>query len=228
MRDGIVRRVAAGERETGERDGLPGRDLLRGKAGRGAGGDRVHRVAADDAHQGEAREVRGRGKSAVVDFVRRRHAGHREGLRGNIGRRGRLRDGVVRRVAAGERETGDRDGLAGRDLLRGKAGRGGGGDRGHRVAADDADQGRIREVRRRGGRARVDFARRRDTDHREVLGRDVGGRGRLREDVVGGIGPGEGEPGDLHRLAEADRLRGEGSGRAGPIERDDIADDHAL
>ena len=139
-----------------------------------------------------------------------------------------MRDGVVRRVAAGEREAGERDGLAGRDRLRGKAGRGAGGDRGHRVAADDAHQGQAREVRGRGEGAVVNLGVGRDAGHREGLRRDVGGRGRLRQEVVGGLGPGEREAGDLHGLSDPDRLRGEGSGRAGPVERDDIVGDHAL
>ena len=229
-REAVVHAVRASEREAGDRDPFVEAGVRVGKrAGRAAGQER-HEVRTDDAHQRGGAERQGRRPGFVVDLGRRRGAAHRERLRRDVGRGRRLCDRVVRSVGATQGEAGDRDRLAGRDHLGGKTRRGRGADRGNVIAAHDAHQRGIREVRRRGQGLVVDFVGHGDCIHRQVhfghgqgdvgcanVTGSIGGaeregkgatdRGRTRDCAGGAI---EHEPRRESRGAEADRGAGGG------------------
>ena len=167
-------------------------DRLRGEGPGRTGLHQGDRVRADHAHEGRGdRRERGYGRR-IVNAASGGDACNQEGLGRDIGRGRRLRDRVVRSVGATQGEAGDRDRLAGRDHLGGKTRRGRGADRGNVIAAHDAHQRGIREVRRRGQGLVVDFVGHSDSIHRQVhLGygqSDVGGA-----NVTGGIGGAERE-----------------------------------
>ena len=71
-------------------------------------------------------------------------------------------------VAAAQGEAGDRDRLAGRDRVRGESCRGRSAHRGNHIAAHDARQRGIREVRRRRQDPVVDFIGHGHSIHRQV------------------------------------------------------------
>ena len=91
--------------------------------GRGAAAaDHTHRIAADDARQRAAGQC-DRG-CTVIGAALRRDAAQRELLRGNCrGESDGLRDGVVARRRAGEREVRERHRLAGADVAVGQRAR---------------------------------------------------------------------------------------------------------
>src|SRR5206468_2235110 len=156
-------------------DGLAGADRLAGEAAGGAGGGERHDVAALDAGECGGDGVEGGGGGGVVGLVGGGDAGDGERPSGDVGRRRRRGGRVVAGLGARERHTGDGDGLAGADRLRRERARRACRAEADGVGADDADERRAAEVRRRGGRRVVHLVRGGDAAHRQRLrrGRDT-------------------------------------------------------
>ena len=227
LREGIVRRVVADERQARNRRGLASRDRLIGEARRARGAHQRYQIAREHARQRGAREARRRRRRRIVDFVGHRHARHCQRRLRDVGRRCRLRESVVGRVAATERQAGDRHRLARGDCLVGKTRRAGAAHQRHRVAAHHAHQGGARETWRRRCVAVVGFVGRGHAAHRQGLHRDVGGGGRLGQRVVGCVASAQGQAAELNRLGRGHDLRRKGRRRHACIEVHGVARHHA-
>src|SRR5205807_646463 len=149
--------VGAGDGEACDGDGLGVGGGLVGEAAAGAAGAEGDGVACDDAAQHPTAGVECRCGQPVVDLVRGGDAGDRQRGGGDVGRRGRLGDGVVVAVGAAGGEAGDGDGLAVADELVGEAAAGAAGADRDRVTRDDPDEGGGAGVEGCGGEPVVDL-----------------------------------------------------------------------
>ena len=116
--ESVVTGVRAGEGVTRDGDVLARPDVLVREDPGPAGADESDRIAGEDA-DGATRDRRT--QQRVVNLIGSRGAGDVQRQRGDIGgHSGRLDQGVVSGVGAGEGVTGDRDGLSRADVLVGE------------------------------------------------------------------------------------------------------------
>ena len=200
--------MRAGERDAGQGHRFTAPHGLVRKAGTRPGRDRSDRFPGQDAGQLKARIRGARGERAVVGFVINGDPADGGHCRADRRCRGRLGQGVVRRIRATENEARDSH-----RLIRAPRGGGKGGRDVRRIQRNTAAGGHTGE--RRGHRA--DFRLRRavigfvvadDPRHRQRGARDRGRRRGLRERVVGSLSARQRETADRHRLVGAYRSIG--------------------
>ena len=215
LRDGVVGGVGAAEGIAGDGDGLGRADVAVREDPGGVGAVERDGVPAERRDR-SARDRRGNG--AVVDLVRGGDAGHGQGARGDVPREpGRLHDGVIAGLGAGQGIARGRDRLRRADVpIREDAG-GAGGDQRDRVAGERADGASGERSRER---AVVGLAGHRDARDGQGSGRDVRGEpGGLADGIIAGVGAPEDRAGDGDGLGVADVPVREGAGHGGGVNR---------
>ena len=215
MRDRVVRGLAAGEGQAGDRDGLAHRRRLRGEVRRRSRADQRHRITSDDPHERRIRKVRARDRVAVVDFVRRRHPRDRHDLRRDRRRRGGLREAVITGLRATQADTRKGHRLVQAHSAIGHRGHGTRALQRNGVARDNPHEGRAREGRAEQRRRIVNPVRHRDPRHRDRLRRNVGREGRQAQGIVRRLRAGERDPGQGHSFTARHGLVRKGGTRPG-------------
>src|SRR5439155_449253 len=140
---------------------------------------------------------------------------------------GRVGQGIFAGVGAGENQAEHGDGLIGAHILGVEFAGGIGQDEGDLVATLDAEKDGVVGVERGGGGTVINLVVGGDAGDGKISLTNVCGGGGLSEGVIGGVGVGEGQTGDIDRFVGADGLGGEGAGGAAGVQGHGIAADDA-
>ena len=216
---GVVSGVNTSKAVTRDGDGLGRADVLVGEDPCPGGAYERDRIPSDRADGATGNR---RGQKGVVGLVSRGGAGDVERQQSDVCREaGRLNQGVVAGVGAGEGVTRDSDGLARADVLVGEGAGAAGRIQGDRITCDRADGA---AGNRRDQKRVVGLVGRRGAGHVERQRGDGRGHARgLDQGVVSGIGSGDGITRDGDGLGCADVLVGEEAGAVRRIEDHRVA-----